>query len=282
MILAPALGVVARHRRGNRRSERLEAEVATERREELRDALSDFLDLVVMSMEGGRSHADALPTVAQIGTGWSFHTLHDAIDNARPNGLTPWEALGESSAIATASGELIDLRAALNLAQDEGTSDPQHVSSARAQSMRDARLATAYARANKSTDAMRNNVDGDGSGRCLLRHLGPRLVPVHRIATTQHPTNQLASEKGHLLMNEFNQPDRWPIEYWQARWECARRDERGAGAPEYLVLLLGILAHRCSGDRRSTNVRDEQGQRAQRPVGRPTRLRPALIREGQI
>ena len=31
------------------------------------------------------------------------------------------------------------------------------------------------------------------------------------------------------------------IEYWQARWALARRDERGS-APEYLVLLLGVLA----------------------------------------
>lgn len=32
------------------------------------------------------------------------------------------------------------------------------------------------------------------------------------------------------------------IEYWRSRWEVAQRDERGASAPEYLVLLLGILA----------------------------------------
>lgn len=31
------------------------------------------------------------------------------------------------------------------------------------------------------------------------------------------------------------------IEYWRSRWEVARHDERGASAPEYLVLLLGIL-----------------------------------------
>jgi len=131
-------------------------EVAAKRREELCDALSDFLDLVVMSMEGGRSHADALPDIAQIGTGWTFHVLHDAIDNARPNGMTPWEALGE---VGERFGvvELLDLRASLNLAQDEGTSIRNSLI-ARAQSMRDARLADAYARANKSTDAMRNNL----------------------------------------------------------------------------------------------------------------------------
>jgi len=30
--------------------------------------------------------------------------------------------------------------------------------------------------------------------------------------------------------------------YWRARLELTRRDERGASAPEYLVLLLGVLA----------------------------------------
>jgi tight adherence protein C len=131
-------------------------ESAARRRDELCDALSDFLDLVVMSMEGGRSHADALPTVAQIGTGWAFHTLYDAIDNARPNGMTPWEALGE---VGERFGvvELLDLRASLTLAQDEGAS-VRSTLIARAQSMRDARLADAHARANKSTDAMRNNL----------------------------------------------------------------------------------------------------------------------------
>ena len=42
-------------------------------------------------------------------------------------------------------------------------------------------------------------------------------------------------------MNEFTQLQ-MVIEYWRSRWEVAQRDERGASAPEYLVLLLGILA----------------------------------------
>jgi Flp pilus assembly pilin Flp len=42
-------------------------------------------------------------------------------------------------------------------------------------------------------------------------------------------------------MNEFTQL-KMAIEYWRSRWGVAQRDERGASAPEYLVLLLGILA----------------------------------------
>jgi Flp pilus assembly pilin Flp len=42
-------------------------------------------------------------------------------------------------------------------------------------------------------------------------------------------------------MSEFTHL-RMAIAYWRSRWEITRRDERGASAPEYLVLLLGILA----------------------------------------
>ena len=42
-------------------------------------------------------------------------------------------------------------------------------------------------------------------------------------------------------MNEFTHL-KMAIAYWRSRREVAQRDERGASAPEYLVLLLGILA----------------------------------------
>jgi len=42
-------------------------------------------------------------------------------------------------------------------------------------------------------------------------------------------------------MNEFTHL-KMAIEYWRSRREVSQRDERGASAPEYLVLLLGILA----------------------------------------
>jgi Flp pilus assembly pilin Flp len=42
-------------------------------------------------------------------------------------------------------------------------------------------------------------------------------------------------------MNEFTRL-KMTVEYWRSRWEVAQRDERGASAPEYLVMLLGIIA----------------------------------------
>ena len=128
-------------------------EDATARREQLIDALSDVLDLVVMKVEGGTSPADALPSITEKGAGWAFNTLHDAIDNARPNGMTPWQALGE---VGDRYGvvELLDLRASLQMAQDEGSSI-RNTLIARAQSMREARLAVSLGRATRSTEAMR-------------------------------------------------------------------------------------------------------------------------------
>ncbi len=32
------------------------------------------------------------------------------------------------------------------------------------------------------------------------------------------------------------------LAYWRARLELARRDERGAGAVEWMILVLGVVA----------------------------------------
>ena len=57
--------------------------------------MSIYLDLVAMSMQAGRGHAEALPAAAAIGTGWAFTDLQDAIDGARFSGITAWDALGQ-------------------------------------------------------------------------------------------------------------------------------------------------------------------------------------------
>jgi len=129
---------------------------AGRRREEFRRGFSLYLDLVVMSMEAGRGHAEALPTVAGVGTGWVFDELRAAVANARGYGITPWSALGRVGQRLGIT-ELVDLQASIELAQDEGGRVRDSLVS-RAGSMRAARAADVQARAASRTEAMRNTL----------------------------------------------------------------------------------------------------------------------------
>jgi tight adherence protein C len=129
------------------------AESAKRRRAEFRRTLSVYLDLVGMSMQAGRGHAEALPASAAIGTGWAFTHLQDAIDGARFSGTTPWHALGQ---LGDRFGirELTDLDAALTLANDDGAK-VRATLVARAETLRSERIADAEAAAAQATESMR-------------------------------------------------------------------------------------------------------------------------------
>lgn len=129
---------------------------AQKQREDFRRALSIYLDLVVMSMEAGRGHAEAIPAAAGIGTGRSFTDLQDAVDGARVAGITAWEALGRLGE-RYGIDELVELRSTLALANDEG-GRIRSTLIARSATMREARLADAQARANDSTESMKYNL----------------------------------------------------------------------------------------------------------------------------
>jgi len=128
-------------------------EKAKKRRAEFRRTLSIYLDLVAMSMQAGRGHAEALPASAAIGTGWAFTHLQDAIDGARFSGTTPWHALGQ---LGDRFGlrELTDLDAALTLANDDGAK-VRTTLVARAETLRSERIADAEAAAAQATESMR-------------------------------------------------------------------------------------------------------------------------------
>lgn len=128
-------------------------ESAKRRRAEFRRTLSVYLDLVAMSMQAGRGHAEALPASAAIGTGWAFTHLQDAIDGARFSGTTPWHALGQ---LGERFGirELTDLDAALTLANDDGAK-VRTTLVARAETLRSQRIADAEAEAAQATESMR-------------------------------------------------------------------------------------------------------------------------------
>ena len=127
---------------------------ARRRREEFRRGLSIYLDLVAMSMEAGRGHAEALPASAEVGSGWVFTEIQDAIEGARYSGVTAWEGLGRIGQRYRLP-ELIDLRATMALAHDDGAKVKATLV-ARAETLRHARLADALARANSATEGMRH------------------------------------------------------------------------------------------------------------------------------
>jgi tight adherence protein C len=128
-------------------------EQAKKRRAEFRRSLSVYLDLVAMSMQAGRGHAEALPASAEIGSGWAFIHLQDAIDGARFSGTTAWHALGQ---LGDRFGirELTDLATALTLANEDGAK-VRATLVARAETLRAERIADAEAAAAQATESMR-------------------------------------------------------------------------------------------------------------------------------
>jgi Flp pilus assembly protein TadB len=128
-------------------------EAANKRRAEFRRSLSIYLDLVAMSMQAGRGHAEALPAAADIGTGWAFIQLQDAIEGARFAGITAWAALGQ---LGDRLGlrELTDLDGALQLANDDGAKIRATLV-ARAGTLRAQRIADAEAAAATATESMK-------------------------------------------------------------------------------------------------------------------------------
>jgi tight adherence protein C len=126
---------------------------AAARRAEFRRSMSIYLDLVAMSLEAGRGHAEALPAAANIGTGWTFTYLQDAIDGARFSGITAWQSLGQLGR-RIGMPELVDLEGALRLASDDGAKVKATLL-ARAGTLRAARVADVEAEANQATESMK-------------------------------------------------------------------------------------------------------------------------------
>jgi len=128
-------------------------DTARKRRAEFRRTLSIYLDLVAMSMQAGRGHAEALPAAAAIGTGAGFIDLQDAIDGARFSGITAWVALGRLGE-RLGIPELVDLEGALRLANEDGAKVKATLV-ARAGTLRAQRIADAEADANQATESMK-------------------------------------------------------------------------------------------------------------------------------
>jgi Flp pilus assembly protein TadB len=92
---------------------------AADRRRSFRHAFSSFLDIVSISLAGGRGVDSALHDGAEAGRGWAFDELRSALLEARLLGETPWARLGRLGQ-DLAVPELGELAASAALAGDEG------------------------------------------------------------------------------------------------------------------------------------------------------------------
>lgn len=125
---------------------------AAKHRAAFRDALSSFLDLVVISLASGAGVDQALDDAAQVGSGPAYTELRYALTEARLARVPPWDilaALGRRVAVA----ELQQLAATVGLAGTEGAKVRASLRS-RAIALRARQLADAEGEANAATERM--------------------------------------------------------------------------------------------------------------------------------
>lgn len=125
---------------------------AAKYRAAFRDALSSFLDLVVISLAAGSGVDQALDEATKVGSGPAYTELRYALAEARLARVPPWDILailGRRVAVP----ELVQLAATVGLAGAEGAKVRASLRS-RAVSMRDRQLTDAEGEANAATERM--------------------------------------------------------------------------------------------------------------------------------
>lgn len=125
---------------------------AAKHRAAFRDALSSFLDLVVISLASGSGVDQALDDAAKVGSGPAYTELRYALTEARLARVPPWDilaALGRRVAVA----ELQQLAATVGLAGTEGAKVRASLRS-RAIALRGRQLTDAEGEANAATERM--------------------------------------------------------------------------------------------------------------------------------
>lgn len=130
------------------------AREAEKKRTELRRALSCYLDLVAMSLAGGRGVPEALADASRIGRGWGFDLIADALAHARYAGTSTWEAFSDLGTRVGVS-ELRDLGGALALVADDGAKIRDSLSS-RAATARTRQLAESEGEAERASESIKN------------------------------------------------------------------------------------------------------------------------------
>ncbi|MEJ5914816.1 type II secretion system F family protein [Pseudokineococcus sp. 1T1Z-3] len=125
---------------------------ATEQRRAFRHVVGAFLDLVAMSLAGGRGVPEALATAAAVSDAPAMAAIRRALLDARLQGTTPWHALGRLGADVGVE-ELVDLGAALALVAEDGAKVKESLS-ARAESLRRKEIAELEGAAQERSQSM--------------------------------------------------------------------------------------------------------------------------------
>ncbi|MGW0910897.1 type II secretion system F family protein [Streptomyces sp. NPDC002784] len=125
---------------------------AAEKRRDLRRVIGAYLDLVSMSLAGGRGLPEALMAAAEISDGWANQRIRNALADARITGTSQWQALG-SLGEELGVEELKDLSASLALVADDGAKVRESLAS-RAETMRHRELAEIEGSAGEKSQSM--------------------------------------------------------------------------------------------------------------------------------
>ncbi|MGW5737437.1 MULTISPECIES: type II secretion system F family protein [Streptomyces] len=125
---------------------------AADKRRDLRRVIGAYLDLVSMSLAGGRGLPEALMAAAEISDGWATKRIRSALADARITGISQWQALG---ALGEELGieELKDLSASLALVADDGAKVRESLAS-RAETMRHREMAEIEGSAGEKSQSM--------------------------------------------------------------------------------------------------------------------------------
>ena len=126
---------------------------ARRRRAQFTEDLSVFLELVALEMAGYAAPEAAVPQAAARGGTWSMMLVRDTLLRARLSGQDSWDALSQLGQRIGVK-DLEDLGALIKNVSDDGAQVRQTLS-ARAASMRRARLAAEQGRADERTQSMR-------------------------------------------------------------------------------------------------------------------------------
>ena len=127
-------------------------QAAARRRQEFRQGLAFFLDLMIVVLSGGGGPSTAVRLASQAGEGWVYEQLRQALAAGRIRRQEPWDTLAALGAEFEVV-ELEELAAAVSMAERQGASVRQSLA-AKAGSIRDRRASEIEARAKAATVRM--------------------------------------------------------------------------------------------------------------------------------